>query len=118
MDFDGLVQRFRDEGLVEERNFEDLGKANAGSWMNSATYVDLKYVAENSDPANMTGYRLPKSAFRTMKQDMAEAKADCEGDHAAAYKTAWLADVKSVWAQATDQPEDSKQAEPEPEPAA
>ena len=47
-----------------------------------------------------------------MKQDMAEAKVDCEGGHAVTYKTAWLDYVRSVWAQASDQPEESEHGVP------
>ena len=110
LDFDGLVQRFRDQRLVADSKFEDLGKTNAGHWMDTASYIELKNTAEEIDPSNMDRYRLPKAAFKIMKQDMAVANVDCESSHAVEYKTAWLDYVKSVWTQASDQLVESKPA--------
>ena len=110
LDFDGLVQRFRDQRPVEESKFEDLGKSNAGYWMDTVSYIELKNIAEEIDSSNMYRYRLPKAAFKIMKQDMAVANVDCGSSHAVEYKTAWLDYVKSVWTQAADQLVESKPA--------
>ncbi len=117
LDFVGLVQRLQDERPLEESKFEDLGKTNAGHWLNTVPYMELKRIAEEIDSSNMYRYKLPKAAFKIMKQDMAQAKVDCEGGHAVTYKTAWLDYVRSVWTQAADQLEESEHGEPAPEDA-
>jgi len=109
VDLDRLVKRLRDERSSEETKFEDLGKDNAGRWMNTVSYLELRNIAENSNSSKMSKYKLPRAAFQTMKQDMAEADASCEGGQAVAYKTAWLDFVRSVWAQVVDQVGDQKE---------
>lgn len=111
LDFDGLVQRFQDERTIEESKFEDLGKTNARHWLNTVSYMPLKNIAEEIDFSNMYRYKLPKAAFNVMKNDMAEAKVDCEGSHAVTYKTAWSGYVRSVWAKAADQLEETDPGE-------
>ena len=103
LDFEGLVKRLRDERSTEESKFEDLGKDNAGRWLNAVSYLELKNVADKPSSSNLPKYKLPSAAFQTMKQDMAEANVSCEGGQAIAYKTAWLDYVRSVWAQVVDQ---------------
>ena len=103
LDLDGLVKRLRDERSTEESKFEDLGKENAGRWLNAVSFLELKNVADNPSSSNLPKYKLPRAAFQIMKQDMAEANASCEGGQAIAYKTAWLDYVRSVWAQVVDQ---------------
>ena len=120
LDLNGLVERLRDERSIEESKFQDLGKDNAGRWLNSVSFLDLKSVAETSSSSSMPKYKLPRAAFKIMKQDMAEAKVSCENGQAVAYKTAWLDYVRSVWAQVGDQIEDSQPSQPaeaEPEEA-
>ena len=109
LDLKSLVKRLRDERSSEETKFEDLGKANAGWWLNTVSYLELKNIAENSNSSNMSKYKLPRAAFQTMKQDMAEANGSCEGGQAVAYKTAWLDYVRSVWAQVVDQVGDQQE---------
>ena len=112
LDFDELVQRLRDERAIEESKFEDLGKTNAGHWLSTVTYIELKSIAEGFDSSNIYRYKLPKAAFKVMKQDMTEANVDCEGGHAVTYKTAWLDYVRSVWIEAADQLEEAEHSEP------
>ena len=112
LDLDGLVKRLRDERSSEASKFEDLGKDNAGRWLNSVSFLELKEVAENPSSPNMPRYKLPHTAFEIMKQDMVEAKVSCENGQALAYKTAWLDYVRSVWAQVEDWKEDSQHSQP------
>ena len=112
LDLDGLVNRLRDEKSGEETKFEDLGKSNAGFWLSAVSFLELKNIAENPSSSNMYKYKLPRAAFKIMKQDMAEADVDCEGGHAVAYKTTWLDYVLFVWARVVDQIEDAKQGKP------
>ena len=112
LDLDGLVQRLRDEKTGAESRFEDLGKTNAGFWLSSVSFLELKNMAENPSSSNMSKYKLPRAAFKVMKRDMAEADVDCEGSPAVAYKTAWLDYVRSVWTQVVDRIEDAKQGKP------
>ena len=107
LDLDGLVKRLRDERSIEESKFQDLGKDNAGHWLNVVSFLELKNVAENHSSSDMPKYKLPRAAFKIMKQDMAEANVSCEGGQAVAYKTAWLDNVRSVWAKVVDQIESS-----------
>jgi len=111
LDLDGLVKRLRDERPIEEFKFEDLGKDNAGSWLNAVSFLELKNVAENPSSSNMPKYKLPRTAFQTMKQDMAEANVSCEDGQAVAYKTAWLDYVRSVWVLVEEQIEGSQHSE-------
>ena len=112
LDLDGLVKRLRDERSSEASKFEDLGKDNAGRWLNTVSLLELKNVAENPSSSNMPKYKLPPTAFKYMKQDMVEAKVSCENGQALAYKTAWLEYVRSVWTQVEDRTEDSKTSQP------
>ena len=112
LDLDGLVKRLRDERSMEESKFEDLGKDNAGRWLGVVSYLELKNVAEIPSSSNLPKYKLPSAAFKTMKQDMAEANVSCEGGQAVAYKTAWLDYVRSVWARVGNQIEGLNQSQP------
>jgi len=112
LDLDGLVLRLRQEKDASGVQFEDVGRQNAVAWLNTVSYVEFKNVAEASDSSNMDKYKLPRAAFRGMKQDMAEANAGCEGAPAVTYKTAWLDHVRSVWAQVVDRLEDTNHKEP------
>ena len=105
LDLDSLVQRLRQERELFESNSEQLGKDNAAAWMSSASYPEVKAVTDYQGPANMRSYRLPRAAFKGTKHDMEKAQLDCEGPHIAAYKTAWLDYVKTVWAQVVDRVE-------------
>ena len=118
LDLAGLVERLREERAVEDRGvdegkLEQLGKINGAAWLGTAVYVELKNVAESRHGSNMQTYKLPRAAFKTMKRDMADANASCDGVPAVAYKTAWLDYVRSVWAQIVEQldPEGSKEPE-------
>ena len=112
LDLDGLVKRLSDERFSETSKFEDLGKDNAGRWLNSVSFLELKNVAENPSSSNMPKYKLPLTAFKIMKRDMVEAKVSCENGQASAYKTAWLEYVRSVWTQVEDRTEDSQHSQP------
>ena len=112
LDLDGLVKRLRDERSMEESKFEDLGKDNAGRWLSVVSYLELKNVAEIPSSSNLPKYKLPSAAFKTMKQDMAEANVSCEGGQAVAYKTAWLDYVRTVWARVGNQIEGLNQSQP------
>ena len=61
----------------------------------------------------MENYRLPRTAFRMMKNDMEEAGAECDGIHAVVYKTAWLDYVTSVWSQVVSAMDENNHADPE-----
>ena len=111
LDLDGLVKRLQYERSTEESKFEDLGKDNAGRWLNAVSFLELKNVADNPSSSNLPKYKLPRAAFQIMKQDMAEANVSCEGGQAIAYKTAWLDYVRSVWAQVVDRIESSDQGQ-------
>ena len=112
LDLDSLVLRLRQEQDASAVQFEDVGRQNAVAWLNTVSYVEFKNVAEASDSSNMDNYRLPRVAFRGMKQDMAEANAGCEGAPSITFKTAWLDHVRSVWAQVVDRLEDTNHKEP------
>ena len=111
LDLDSLVLRLRQEKDASGIQFEDVGRQNAVAWLNTVSYVEFKNVAEASDSPNMDKYKLPRAAFRCMKQDMAESNAGCEGTPAVTYKTAWLDHVRSVWAQVVDRLEDTNHKE-------
>ena len=112
LDLDSLVLRLREEKDASGGQFEDVGRQNAVAWLNTVSYVEFKNVVEASDSSNMDKYKLPRAAFRAMKQDMAEANAGCEGAQAVAYKTAWLDHVRSVWVQIVDRLEDTNHKQP------
>ena len=112
LDLDGLVQRLQEERSLEGSKFENLGKRNAGRWLNTVSYLELKNIGGNLTTSNMSKYKLPRAAFQIMKQDMAEANVSCEGGHAVAYKTAWLDYVRSVCAQVVDRLEKPNHKQP------
>ena len=111
LDLDSLVLRLRQEKEASGVQFEEVGRQNAVAWLNAASYVEFKNVAEASDSSNMDKYKLPRAAFRDMKQVMGEANAGCEGAPAVTYKTAWLDHVRSVWGNIGDRLEDSNNKE-------
>ena len=104
-DLEGLIERLRDEREAIEGRFEQLGRRNAVSWLSTASYTDVKHIAESRTPSTMEQYGLPTTGFSMMKPDMGEAKVGLDGLHAIAYKTAWLDQIQSVWAGVVDQPE-------------
>ena len=112
LDLDSLVLRLREEKDASGVQFEEVGRQNAVAWLNTVSYVEFKSVAEASESSNMEKYKLPRAAFRDMKQVMGEANAGCEGAPAVTYKTAWLDHVRSVWAQVVDRLEDTNHKEP------
>ena len=97
LDLGDLIARFRDERALIEGKFETLARSNASSWLGTSSYLELKAVAENQNSSSMDKYRLPRAAFRRMKEDMGEAKLGSEGLHAVVYKTAWLDYVRGIW---------------------
>ena len=117
LDIEALVQRLREESALVEGKFELLGKKNAAEWLSAASYLEFKNLAEANNSYNMHKYQLPRAAFRTMKLDMAEADATCDGIQSVVYKTAWLDYVRAVWSQIAGQlhPEDSKEPVEVPE---
>lgn len=54
----------------------------------------------------MHKYKLPRTAFDTMKRDMQRVKLSCDGPQAVVYKTAWLDYVKAVWSEVVDRIEE------------
>ena len=108
---ESLVTRLREERMLTEGKWENLGKHNAGAWLGSASYVELKNVVEHQSISNMEKYKLPKDAFRMMQQDMKEAKSSLEGSPAMVYKTAWLDYVKEVWDQIQQHVEGSEESQ-------
>ena len=112
LDLDSLVLRLREEKDASGVQFEEVGRQNALAWLNTVSYVEFKNVAEASESSNMEKYKLPRAAFRDMKQFMGEANAGCEGTPAVTYKTAWLDHVRSVWSQVVDRLEDTNHKEP------
>ena len=119
LDIENLVARLQEERTLIEGTVEKLARRNAADWLATVSYLELKNVVEQSG-ADIVRYRLPRAAFRVSRQQMRKAAGGFEGAPAIAYKTAWLAYVKAVWA-----PVDARaahvdtQAEPneEPEPA-
>ena len=99
VDLDDLISRLREERSEVEGKFDQLGRRNAAAWLSTASYLELKNVAENHKATTVDRYRLPKAGFRKMRQDMEEVKAGLDGVHAVAYKTAWLDYVRTVWAE-------------------
>ena len=111
VDMAGLVDRLREDRALSEGRFEELGRQNAAGWLDTASYMDLRYVAQHSETSSMRKYRLPKAAFRTMRRDMEQAQTDCEGVQSVMYKTAWLDYVRSVWAEVLEEPNGAAPAE-------
>ena len=109
-----LTDRLREERALVEGKFEAQGRRNAATWVVGASYLELRKVGENHDSFKMERYKLPRAAFRSMKNDMEEATVSCEGVHAVAYKTAWLDYVRAVWAQVTEQMEQTQTNHTEP----
>ena len=112
LDIAELTERLREERALVEGKFEALGRGNAAAWVVGASYLELKKVSEDDNSFKMEKYKLPRAAFRSMKIDMEEARVDCEGVHAVAYKTAWLDYVRAVWAQVIEQMEQTNHTEP------
>ncbi len=112
LDIEGLVQRLREESALVEGKFELLGRENAAEWLSAASYLEFKNLAEADNSSNMHKYKLPRAAFRTMKRNMAQANATCDGVQAVAYKTAWLDYVRAVWSQVVGQLELDNGKEP------
>ena len=106
-DVGDLVERLREERALLEGMLESRARRNAASWLSTTSYVELKSVTENGNSVDMGKYRLPRGAFKTMKQDLLEPeKLELDGVHAVAYKTAWLDYVKALWAQVLEQVEE------------
>ena len=114
LDLEGLVARLREERDLFGGKFEQLGGDNAAAWLATASYLEIRSAAENNSSSNMRKYKLPRSAFQAMKQDLEHAGLDCEGSHATVYKTAWSDYVRSVWAEVVDRLEPKNPPEPEP----
>lgn len=114
LDLEALIERIRQERLLVEGRFEELGRHNAETWMVTAPYLELKAVTETNGAVQMGRYRLPSSSFKTMKRDMENEKVTVEGPQAISYKTAWLDQVRTVWTQVLDQlePEDESTESP------
>jgi hypothetical protein len=107
LDLDALVQRLRGERDLFGGKFEKLGKDNAATWLTTAPYLEIQNVATNNHSGEMYKYKLPTTAFHTMKQDMQAVKLSCEGPHAVIYKTAWLDCVNAVWSAVVERLESS-----------
>ena len=103
VDLDALIARLRAERTVVEGKFEELGRRNAATWLSTASYLEFKAVVDNHTPSNMDKYKLPRSAFRTMRRDMEKARAKLDGPQAVAYKRGWLDCARTVWAEVSDQ---------------
>ena len=106
VDMEDLINRLREEREVVEGKFEELGRNNAAAWLSTSAYLELKNVAESDGVTDLQSFRLPRAAFRIMKEDMEEAKVGIEGAHAVMYKTAWLDYVRVVWAGVMDRVEE------------
>ena len=103
LDLDALVHRLRGERDLFGGKFEQFGKNNAASWLSTASYLEIQNVAEHGRSEGMPKYKLPRAAFKTMKQDMYGLKLSCDGPQAVVYKTAWLDYVKTVWSDIVEQ---------------
>ena len=88
-----------------EGRFHEMGARNAASWLDTASYVELKGVAENHDSSPIEEYKLPRSAFKTMKRDAQQSNVSYEGLPGVVYKSAWQDYVGVVWSRVTDQVE-------------
>ena len=106
LDLSALVHRLRGERDLFGGKFEQFGKKNAGTWLNTASYLEIQNVATYDHSGGMYKYKLPHSAFNTMKQDMHGVKLSCDGPQAVVYKTAWLDCVKAVWSEVVDRIEE------------
>ena len=76
-----------------------LGRQNAATWLLTVAYLELKNVVEHTRTSKMSYYKLPRPAFRVMRQDMKKSGGSLEGSPSVAYKTAWLDYVTEIWAQ-------------------
>ena len=112
LDLDGLTARLREERELVEGTFQKLGRRNAATWLSTGSYLEIKGLIENHNGVDMSKYKLPKAAFRTMKRDMDEASVSCYGAHAIAYKAAWLDYVRALWATVVDRVEETAELEP------
>ena len=110
LDLPSLVARLKEERCLAEGRWVELGQRNASEWLRIASYVELKEISENINGEAISKYRLPHSAFKTMKKDMVGVEHGLEGPAAAGYKTAWLDRVKDIWTQVKDQVEEPKVA--------
>ena len=106
LDLDALVHRLRGERDLFGGKFEQLGKNNAATWLATASYLEIQNIAAHNHSDGMKKYKLPRVAFRVMKQDMQEEKLSCDGTQAVVYKTAWLDYVKAVWSEVVDRIEE------------
>ena len=107
LDLDALVQRLRAERDLFGGKFEQLGQKNAATWLATAPYLEIRYIAQDNPHSGMPKYKLPPDAFIVMKKDMKELKLSCDGPQAVNYKTAWLDYVKSVWSKVVDRIEET-----------
>ena len=105
LDLGSLIERLRQERQLTEGRFEQTARQNAAIWLNTASYAEVGEIGEEHSAPNMGKYKLPRSAFRQMKQDLEEAQAGDDGVQAGTYKTAWLDYVRAVWNQVTEQVE-------------
>lgn len=103
LNLDALVQRLRGERELFGGKFEQFGKNNAATWLSTASYLEIQSIAERGHSDGMPKYKLPRDAFKTMKQDMQGMKLSCDGPQAVVYKTAWLDYVKTVWSDIVEQ---------------
>ncbi len=106
LEFDGLVQRLREERELFGGKFEQLGQNNAAAWLTAASYLEIQNIAAHHHSLGMHKYKLPRAAFNVMKQDMQEVNLSCDGPQAVVYKTAWLDYVKAVWSEVVDRIEE------------
>ena len=114
LDLEALTARLREDRALVEGKFQRLGRQNAVAWLSTGSYLEIKDVVNNHNGVDMSKYKLPKAAFRTMKRDMDEASMRCDGAHAVAYKGSWLDYVRALWATVADQVEVEEEAELEP----
>lgn len=99
LDIENLIPRLREERVLVEGKWEELGRRNATIWLDGASYLELKAVTTDESPSDMDRYKLPPSAFRLMRLETKEAQGSCRGHHAVAYKSAWLHYVREIWQQ-------------------
>lgn len=102
LDLGTLVHRLREERDLFGGKFEQLGKNNAAGWLITASYLEIHNIATHNYSGGMYEYKLPYSAFDTMKQDMQGVRLSCDGPQAVVYKTAWLDYVKAIWSEVVD----------------
>ena len=106
LDLAALVLRLRGERDQYGGKFEQLGKNNAATWLNTASYLEIHNIVSPDYSGGMYKYKLPPSAFNTMKQDMQRVRLSCDGPQAVVYKTAWLDYVKAIWSEVVDRMEE------------